>query len=163
MRRNRFNNNGNNRNQNQNQNNYNNNNNNINLPEEALPPMTYEAKPDKQNRMKIKWTHGQGANLRTENEKLAVYDDTANGDYLRTLAEYREVLINYPHLQQDANATTACRIFKKCLKGSAKNSCSRAVATMNGSIIDTNAHLEVVIEETTSTILGINAYDNQLE
>ena len=156
-RRNRFNNNGNNRNQNRN------NNNNNNLPEEALPPMTYEAKPDKQTRIKVEWTHGRGANPRTESEKLAVYDDTAKEDYLRTLAEYREVLIDYPHLQNDANATTACRIFKRCLKGSAKNTCSRAVAAVNGGVIDTNGHLETVLQETTSVILGINAYDNQME
>ena len=155
-RRNRFNNNNGN-------NNRNNRNNNNNLPEEALPPMTYESKPDKQNRTKIKWTHGRGANPTTESEKIAVYDDTAKEDFLRTLAEYREVLIDYPHLQQDANATTACRIFKRCLKGSAKNSCSRAVATVNGGVIDTNARLETVVEETTSMILGLNAYDNQLE
>ena len=87
LRRNRFNNNNGN-------NNRNNRNNNNNLPEEALPPMTYESKPDKQNRTKIEWTHGRGANPITESEKIAVYDDTAKDDFLRTLAEYREVLVD---------------------------------------------------------------------
>ena len=104
FRRNRFNNNNNNR----------NNNKNNNLPDEALPPLTYDAKPDKQNRVKVEWKYGRGVNLRRESEKIAVYDDTAKEDYLRTLAEYREILIDYPYLAEDGEATTACRIFKKC-------------------------------------------------
>lgn len=141
---------------------YNNNNSNSrnDLPKEALPPLTYKAKPDRRNRTKIEWTYG---NARTESEEVAVYDDTAKEDYLRTLAEYREILIDYPYLQSDNEATTACRIFKKCLKGSAKNSYSRAVAKINGGVIDTNSALENVIEETTNSILGLNAHSNQIE
>ena len=89
--------------------------------------MTYESKPDKQNRIKIEWTTGRGANTRTASEKVAVYDNTAKEDYLRTLAEFKEILIDYAYLCADNEATIACRIFKRCLKGSAKNSCSRAV------------------------------------
>ena len=76
FRKNRFNNNS------YNNNNWNNHNNNKNnLPEEALPPMTYDAKPDKQNRVKVEWTHGRTTNAQTESEKIAVYDDTATEDY----------------------------------------------------------------------------------
>ena len=148
---------------NNNQSNNKNKNNKNNLPKEALPPMTYEAKPDKQNRIKIIQTHGRAATATTESEKIAVYDDTAKEDYLRTLAEYREILLDYPHLQTDLEATTTCRILKRCLKGSAKNSCSRVVAGVNNGVIDTNEVLKLVIEETTSAILGLNAHDNQIE
>ena len=155
-RRNRYNNN--------NSNNRNNNNNNRNnVPDEAAPPLTYEAKPDKQNRIKIEWTHGRGVNARTESEKISEYDDTAKEDYLRTLAQFREILLDYPYLQSDNEAPTACQIFKRCLKGSAKESCSRTVAGINGGTIDTNVRLEEVVEETTNRILGRNAYDNQIE
>ena len=66
------------------QNRYNNNNNNNNqntLPDEALPPMTYESEPDKQNRVKIKWTSGRGVTARTASEKVAA---RINGDVIDT-------------------------------------------------------------------------------
>ena len=88
-------------------NNNNKNNNNNNVLEEALPPTTYDTKPDKQNQIKIEWTQGRTSNARTESEKAAVYDDTAKKDYVRTLAEYKEILIDYPYLQQDDEATIA--------------------------------------------------------
>ena len=69
--------------------------------------MTYDTKSDKQNRVKIKWTHRRGANLKNEIEKVDVYDDTAKEDYLQTLAEYQEILVNYPNLQVDEQATVA--------------------------------------------------------
>ena len=68
--------NNNNDNNNNNSNNSNNNNRN-NVPDETAPPLTYDAKPDKQNCIKIKWTHGKGVNARTESEKVAEYNDTA--------------------------------------------------------------------------------------
>ena len=143
---------------------YNNNNNNRNnVPDEAAPPLTYDAKPDKQNRIKIEWTHGRGVNARTESEKVAEYDDTAKEDYLRTLAQFKEILLDYPYLQSNNEAPTACRIFKRCLKGSAKESYSRAVAGVNRGTINTNLQLEEVVEEITNRILGRNAYDNQIE
>ena len=49
------------------------------------------------------------------------------------------------------------------MKGSEKNSCSRAVAGINGDVIDTNASLKEVNEATTSAILGLNAHDNLIE
>ena len=92
-----------------------------------------------------------------------MYDDTAKKDYVRTLAEYKEILIDYPYLQQDDEATIAWQIFKQCLKGAAKNSCSRAVAGTNNSVINMNEQLKEVVTETTEAILGMNAYDNQIE
>ena len=125
--------------------------------------MTYDTTPDKQNRIKIEWNRGRTANARTESEKVAVYDDTTKEDYLQTLAEYKEILINYLYLQQDDKTTTACRSFKGCFKGTAKNSCSRAVAGTNNRVIDTNERLNEVVTETTDAIIGTNAYDNQIE
>ncbi len=143
---------------------FNNNNNcQTNLPKEALPPMTHESKPDKQNRIKIEWMQGRAANWKGESEKVAVYDDTAKEGNLQNLTEYREILIDYPYLQKDNEATTAYRIFKRCLKGSAKNSWSRAVAGVNGGLIDTNNRLNKVVTQTTEAILGTNTYDNQVK
>ena len=102
-------------------------------------------------------------NPKTESEKVAVYDNTAKEDYLRTLAEYEGILIDNPYLQNDAEATTTCRIFKRCLESSTKNSCSRAVADINNGAIDTNDHLNDVITKTTGAILGMSAYDNQVK
>ena len=82
---------------------------------------------------------------------------------MRTLAEFKEILINYPYLTQDGEATMTCQIFKKCLKGSVKNLPSRAVVERNQDIINTNETLDEVVQETTSAIPGINAYDNQVE
>ena len=64
-------------NNNNNDNNNTNNNNRNNVPDETAPPLTYDTKPDKQNCIKIKWTHGKGVNARTESEKVAEYNDTA--------------------------------------------------------------------------------------
>ena len=50
-----------------------------------------------------------------------------------------------------------------CLKGSAKNSWSRAVAGVNGGLIDTNNRLNKVVTQTTEAILGTNTYDNQVK
>ena len=61
--------------------------------------MTYDAKPDKQNRVKVEWTHEITTNAPTKSEKIAVYNDTAKEDYLRTLAEYKEIIIDYPYFQ----------------------------------------------------------------
>ena len=113
--------------------------------------------------MKVEWTHGRTANARIESEKVAVYNDTAKEDYLRTLAEYKEILVDYSYLQDNASATTACRIFKKCLKGSAKNSCIRAVAGINRGVIETYKSLKQVIDSTTNAILGANVYNKQIK
>ena len=67
--------------------------------------MTYDTKSDKQNRVKIKWTHGRGANPRNESKKVDVYDDTVKEDYLQTVAEYQEILVNYLCSQVDEQAT----------------------------------------------------------
>ena len=74
FRRNKYNNNNNSNNRN------NNNNSRNNLPKEALPPITYEAKQDKQNQIKIKWTTRRGATTLSGSEKVAVYDNTAKED-----------------------------------------------------------------------------------
>ena len=152
FRRNRFNNNNNNR-----------SNKNNNVPNESLPPLTYDTKPDKQIRTKVEWQHGRNSNIRTESEKIAVYEDTAKEDYLRTLAAYREILNDYPYLKEDEEAATACRIFKKCLKGAARDSVSQAISETNEGTIDTNEALEDVIWETTHAILGNYAHDKQVE
>ena len=146
-----------------NNNNNRNSNKNNDLPKEALLPLTYETKPDKQIRTKIEWQHGRGSNSRTESEKISVYDDTAKEDYLRTLAGYREILNDHPYLKEDDEATTACRIFKKCLKGAARDSASEAISEINDGTIDSNEALEEVISATTNAILGNHAYDNQVE
>ena len=118
---------------------------------------------DKQNRIKIEWTHARTATTQTESKKVAVYDNTTKEAFLRTLAENKEILIDFPYLQNDNEATTPCWIFKQFLKGSEKNSCSWAVAGINGDVIDTNASLKDVKEATTSAILGLDAHNNQIE
>ena len=69
---------------------------------------TYVFFIDKQNRIKIEWTHVRAATTQTESKKVAVYDNTAKEAFLRTLAENKEILIDFPYLQNDNEATTPC-------------------------------------------------------
>ena len=50
-----------------------------------------------------------GANLRAKSEKVqpAVCNDTAKEDYLQTLVQYQEILIDYPYLQNNDKVTMA--------------------------------------------------------
>ena len=86
------------------------------LPEMAPPPLTYNVRPDKQTRIKVCWKIGKTE----EEEKLPVYDDTNNEDYLRTLIEFCSLLDDYEELKEDGKASVITRMYKKILKSSAK-------------------------------------------
>ena len=88
------------------------------LPEMAPPPMSYTSKPDKQSRTKVSWKIGKNE----DEEKLAVYDDTSNEDYLRTLIEFRQVIEENVDLKEKKNLPQVIKMFRKVLKGSAKTS-----------------------------------------
>ena len=137
------------------------------LPEMAPPPMSYVAKPNKQNITKVSWKIGKNE----DEEKLAVYDDTSNEDYLRTLIEFRQVIEENVELKENKNIAQIIKMFRKVLKGSAKTSFIALVTEAEEAIkaeeeidnVFTYKELDGVINQTTYEILGHDAFDNQIE
>ena len=78
-------------------------------------PLTYEVKPDKGKRVKIKWN---AINLNFEAE-LPIYDDTSMEDYLRTIREFYSLTASHEYLRHNDYAAGTTAILKQSLRGQA--------------------------------------------
>ena len=122
------------------------------------PPLSYEAKKDKQKRAKIKWN---AVNLNFEAE-LPIYDDTTMEDYLRTVREFYSLTGTHQHLTNDASVDGTTAIFQQALRGQASMSFQFQLQQLQNGRATSYNELRIAIQETSTMILGHDAHENQL-